>query len=723
MKLYLPIICTLSISIISGNAIAQKNITLEDIYQKGTFSAKGVPGFNATDNGLSYLKIDKEGSQQKINQYAIVSGKHEATLYVNTDTTQPIAGYTLNKYNNYLLKLSNPKAIYRRSVLYKTQLVDLSNQSIIKLQNDEFVLHASFSPTGDKVAYVYQNNIYIYDIIKQSTKQITHDGMQNKIINGNCDWVYEEEFSFSKAYEWSPNGKYLAYYKFDESKVKEFTMEYYLPKTNYPTPYTFKYPKAGEDNSIVTIHTYDVDLQLTTAMDIGQETDQYIPRIKWASDDQLCIFRLNRHQNHLAFLYAQPSNGKSIVVYEETNKYYIDIHDNVLFTNKGQNIILTAEINGYNHLYNYQVKTKKLSPITKGNWDIDAVSAIDEKRQLIYFTAGINSPMERQFYVTDFNGKKQKAIAQKAGWNTVSALKGYNFFLLRHQAANSVPTSTLIDAKGNTIKVLEDNKELANKLKEYNLGNLSYLQIPNDTGDLLNVYMITPPNFDAQKKYPVLMYQYSGPGSQQVTNKFQLDHYFWHQMLAQKGYIIVVADGIGTGARGEEFKKKTYLQLGNLESNDQIAVATYLAKQNYVDAARIGIWGWSYGGFMSSTCLFKAPKVFKSAIAVAPVTNWRFYDNIYTERYMRTPQENPKGYDDNAPASMAKNLEGNFLLIHGVADDNVHFQNAVVLTDELIKANKQFRSEYYPNGNHGIGGGKVRLQLFQRMTDFVLNEL
>lgn len=723
MKLLHTLITATLCVITTQHLYAQKNITLADIYEKGTFSAKGVAGFNATENGLSYLKIDKVNNTQQINQYNIATGKLEETIFDYKDTVAPISAYQINQYKSYLIKKSNPEAVYRRSVLYETSLINLYSKQEIKLQNGEKVMHATFSPDGNMVAYVFHNNLYIYHILKNKTTQVTHDGVQNSIINGNCDWVYEEEFSFSQAYEWAPNSKYLAFYKFDESKVKEFTMDYYPSGSNYPSPYTFKYPKAGEDNSVVTIHSFDINNSLTTKMDIGTETNQYIPRIKWANNDQLCIFRLNRHQNYLELLYAKPNNGHSEVVYQEQNKYYIDIHDNVKFTQNGQNIILTSERDGYNHLYNYSVATKQLKAITAGSWDIDDVCAIDEKKKLIYFTAGKQSPLERQLYVVGFQGGTTKQLTNKPGWVSINALNGYNYFLVRHQAAEIVPTTTLINASGKLIKTLEDNKTLANNIKNYQLGKLSFIEIPGADGTPLNAYMIHPPNFDPQNKYPVLMYQYSGPGSQQVANKFQLDHYFWHQMLAQKGYIIVVADGVGTGARGEEFKKKTYLQLGKLESDDQIAVAEYLGKQSYVDKNRIGIWGWSYGGFMSSTCLMKAPKVFKSAIAVAPVTNWRLYDNIYTERYMRTPQENPKGYDDNAPEKMAKNLEGNFLLIHGLADDNVHFQNAVVLTQELIKANKQFRSEYYPNGNHGIGGGIVRMQLFQRMTDFILKEL
>lgn len=703
-------------------AVTAQQLSLEDIFINGKYGVKSVPGFNVTEDGQHYLKIDRSEGRQEVNRYDLKTGAHKERLYIHKDTSEQLAGYTLNSHSSYILTFSNPQAIYRRSVLYNTSVVRLSDGTAVQLHGGKKVLHAGFSPEGDKVAYVFENNLYVYDIIRNSTVQVTHDGRFNHIINGNCDWVYEEEFSFSQAYEWSPDGSWIAYYKFDESRVKEITMQYYFSGQNYPSDYTFKYPKAGEDNSIVNIYTYHVEKGLTQKMDVGTETDQYIPRIRWAGTKDLCIFRMNRHQNELELLYANPQSGASRTVYRESNKYYVDIHDNIYFLQEGNKILLTSETGGYNHLYIYDVKSRKLKAVTSGKWDLDELVAVDEQQSRVYFTAGIASPKERQLYSVHMNGGQQRAVLAEKGWHNVSAT-GNKYFLVKHQSATEVPTFRLIDAKGKTVRWLEKNDRLKQQLQQVTLGTLRFLEIPNDEGVALNAYMITPPDFSESKKYPVLMYQYSGPGSQQVADRFQLDHYMWHQYLAQQGYIIVVADGTGTGGRGEEFKKKTYLQLGKLESDDQIAVARYLGALPYVDAARIGIWGWSYGAFMSSTCIFKAPEVFKAAIAVAPVTNWRFYDNIYTERYMRTPAENPEGYDRNAPEQMAAGLKGSFLLIHGLADDNVHFQNAAVLTEQLVRHNKQFRSEYYPNGNHGIGGGVTRFQLYKRMTGFILNEL
>jgi dipeptidyl-peptidase-4 len=586
------------------------------------------------------------------------------------------------------------------------------------------VLHATLNPQGTKVAFVKDNNLYINDLASGNITPVTNDGITNKIINGNCDWVYEEEWEFTRAFDWSPDGNTLAFYKFDESNVKEYTIPFYDDSSSYPRLYTYKYPKAGEANSVVSIHLYNVKTGNTIKADIGAETDQYIPRIQWTNDPaHLCIYRMNRLQNKLELLLTNAATGATSVMYKEENKYYIEITDNLTFLPDGKSFVFTSEMDGFNHLYKWNFADQKMTPLTKGNWDVDQVKGLDYKTGNVYYTAGVTSPMERKLYKVDLSGKSSVCLTSEGGMHDVTACVGLKFFLDKFSKLNSVPVYTLIDSKGKKVRVLEDNKALKSKMDQYDLSAITTLQIPNEKGDMLNAWMIKPSNFDPTKKYPVLLYQYSGPGSQEVEDKFPIGNYFWHQMLAEKGYIIVCADGTGTGGRGEAFKKKTYLELGKYESDDQIAVGKYMAQQTYVDAARIGIWGWSFGGFMSSTCIMKGADVFKTAVAVAPVTNWRFYDNVYTERYMRMPKENAQGYDDNAPEKMASKLKGNFLFIHGTADDNVHYQNSVVLTDNLIKANKQFESEYYPNKNHGIGGGITRLQLFTRITHYIEKNL
>jgi dipeptidyl-peptidase-4 len=707
------------------SAQGKRQISLDDIWKNGTFSVKNVPGFNALQDGKRYSRLEDGVAGQEINIYELANGKKVKTIFRDSirNEEHTVTDYAFSGDEQKLLLFTQSEAIYRRSTLYKVWVYDLKTGSR-QLLDEAMVLHATFNPAGNKVAFVKNNNLYIKDLATGALTAVTTDGQKNAVINGNCDWVYEEEFSFSKAFDWSPDGNYIAYYRFDESKVKEFTISYYEKEDNYPRIYTYKYPKAGEDNSVVSIHVYDVRNKSNKNADIGSVNDQYIPRIRWTRQaSQLCIYRFNRLQNKLELLLSDAATGGSKVIYSEENPYYIDINDNLTFLPDGQSFILNSERDGYNHLYKWNWVKQQLTQLTRGGWDVDLMQGVDETAKVVYYTAGVTSPLERKLYRVDWEGRKTECLTPASGSHEITPCAGFRYFLDKHSALNTVPVFTLINKEGKNIRVLEDNKALKQTMENFALSPVTMLQVPNENGDRLNAWMIKPANFDPAKKYPLLMYQYSGPGSQEVEDKFPVGNYFWHQMLAQKGYIILCVDGTGTGARGEKFKKKTYLQLGKYESNDQIAVAKYMAKQDYVDRDRIGIWGWSYGGFMSATCILKGADVFKAAVAVAPVTNWRYYDNIYTERYMRTPKENKEGYDGNAPESMAGKLKGKFLIIHGTADDNVHFQNSTMLTEELIQANKQFESAYYPNKNHGIYGGNTRRQLFGRMTDFILNNL
>ena len=706
-------------------AQGNKQITLDDLWKNNTFKIKDVPGFSAMNDGLHYTQIDKDGKHLYIRVYNLETGAMERTLFDNgiqkfSGSELTVDEYLLSKDEQKMLLFAESENIYRRSVLHRVYIYDIAT-GVIKLLDYEKVLHATFSPDGQKVAFVKNNNLYYKDLQKDNIVPVTADGARNKLINGNCDWVYEEEFAFSRAYEWSANSDYLAYYRFDESMVPEYTIAKYTGL--YPEQYTYKYPKAGEHNSVVQIKVYSIGTKQTVTANTGTEMDQYLPRIKWTGDaSKLVVYRMNRLQNKLELLLTSATDGSSKVIYTEKNKWYVGIDDEITFLPDGHSLILRSEQNGYNHLYNYDWQKQKLHDLTTGNYDADGIAGVDIQNKLVYYTSSETSPLQRKLYVVNFEGKNKKCLTPENGMHGITACAGNKYFLDKYAKLNKVPVYSLRNASGKIIRTLEDNKELETKLKEYNLGNIRMMKI-NGVQDELNAYIITPPDFDKTKKYPVLMFQYSGPGSQQVTDNFPVGNFFWHQMLAQKGYIIVCADGTGTGARGETFRKKTYLQLGKYESDDQIAVAKNLGKLPFVDKDRIGIWGWSYGGFMSATCILKGNDVFKAAIAVAPVSNWRYYDNVYTERYMRTPQDNAKGYDENAPEKMADRLKGKFLLIHGTADDNVHFQNAVMLTNALIKANKDFESEYYPDKAHGISGGNTRLHLYTRMTDFILKNL
>lgn len=718
MRIFLSLFLLFQVSV----AVSQKKqITLEDIFKKQTFRQDVVSGFRSMKDGIHYSETNDKGELVQMN---FKDGKQDAVLanfrsMIYKGDTLKIEDYEFNSDETKIMLFTESEAIYRRSYLKKVFVYDVETETL-QAVSDKKVLHATFSPKSDKIAYVQNNNVYYFDLATGKTVGVTNDGSYN-IINGNCDWVYEEEFEFTRAFEWSDDGDYIAYYRFDQTEVPEYNFALY--DKLYPTDYRYKYPKAGEKNSVIQIHSYYLETGKDVLNDIGTETDIYIPRIKINPfNNQLIIYRLNRFQNKLDMLEADET-GNTHLIFEEQNASYVEVNDAIYFMKKENAFVYTSEKNGYNHLYYYDITKQQAEPITSGEWEVTDVAGVDEKKGVVYYVSTENSPLERNAYRINLDGTHKQNITPEKGWNDVYFSEGFNYFMKKYSKINTPPVYSICDKNGKEIRVLKDNKTLRAKMEEYELSDLELIQVPNANGVTLNGWMIKPSNFDDKKQYPLLMYQYSGPGSQEVKNQFSGRDFWWYQMLAQKGYLIVCVDGTGTGFRGQDFKKKTYLQLGKYESDDQIAVANYFAKQTYVDAARIGIWGWSYGGYMSSICILKGANVFKTAIAVAPVTNWRYYDNIYTERYMRTPQANASGYDDNSPVNMVKNLKGNYLLIHGTADDNVHFQNSMMMVDELVKNNKDFDSEMYPNKNHGISGGNTRLQLYRKMTNFILEKL
>ena len=688
--------------------IAQnKKITLEDIYKKGTFRGEFVPGFSSGEK-VSLFNPDS---------IVDVSGKKIETR-----------DYTVSADNKRILFFNGREPIYRHSSKANVYLYDVDAKKTLLL-NAGKIMHPTFSPDGTKVAYVFDNNLYIYDIASAKTTAVTEDGKWNSIINGNSDWVYEEEFGFTQAFAWSPNSTYVAYYKFDESKVKEY--EFTVYDNAYNMQYSYKYPKAGEANSTVDIHIYNV----ASGQDVKAkylQGDIYIPRIKWTQqDEKLVIYWMNRHQNDLKLFLTDASNGNLQTMYEETNKYYIDITDDWWFLKDGQNFIFASEMNGFNQLYMYSIDGKKKVQISKMKYDLAEVNAVDEKNRLVYYTLAYPTAVDRNVFVTDFDGKKTSMLTSGSGWHRVQLNDDNTQFYDFYSNISTPQVVTLYnlkkDGKGITAvknKVVNESAKVKAVLNEYALGTASLIRVPNSKGDTLNGWMLKPANFDANKKYPVLFCNYGGPGSQQVTNRFGAVS-MWHQMLSQNGFIVVSVDNTGTGFRGEAFKKKTYLQLGKYEIEDQIDAAKYLGSLPYIDKNRIGHWGWSYGGFMSSLAITKGADVFKAAIAVAPVTSWRFYDNIYTERYMRTPQENAEGYDNNSPINFTDKITGKFLLIHGTADDNVHFQNSVEMVKALVKSNVDFESAYYPNKNHGISGNadNTTFHLWSKMTNWLYDNL
>lgn len=701
---------------------ATKEITLEDIYLKGRFNEHSVSGLRSMIDGEHFTTLE---NKTKISKYSYKTGNVIEVLFNTLKPNFKIEEYTFSSDETKILLAVNAEYIYRRSYKAEYYIYDIKSKSLEKLSENGKQKYAAFSPNALKVGFVRDNNIFIKNLITNKEKQITFDGKFNEIINGGTDWVYEEEFEFTRAFFWSPDGERIAYYKFDESEVKIFNMTKYKEEL-YPENYAFKYPKAGEKNSVVSIHIYDLLNDKTNIMDVGAETNQYISRIKWTSiKNKLAIIRENRLQNHLEILLKDAISGNSQVIYSEKNKYYIErINDwYMTMTDDGKYFIINSEKDGWNHLYLYDIKGNFINQITKGNWDVTDFFGLDCKTNTIYYQSAEESPLNRAVYSIQLDGSKKKKISDKKGTNKADFSVGFKYYINYYTNADSPKFITLHNKKGKLIRVLEDNKALKQNLKEYDFSPIEFLSIntPSSKWDL-NVCLIKPSNFDQNKKYPLLIFLYGGPGSQRATDSW-LRNRAWHQMLAQKGYIVAYVDNRGTGARGEEFKKITYGQLGKYETIDQIEAAQELSSLPYIDKTRTGIWGWSYGGFMSASCLFNGSNVFEMAIAVAPVSSYRFYDSIYTELYMGLPKDNADGYDSNSLLANANKLKGKFLLVHGTGDDNVHFQNSIELVRKLTEANKQFEMQFYIDKTHSIRGKNTRYHLFTKLTNFVLENL
>ena len=693
-------------------AIAQKKqITLEDIYKKGTFRGESVKADFGIASKDPVIKTEdlKDESGKSI-------GEPGDIIYST-------------KYSNTVLIRKEIEQIYRHSSKAIVYLYDVMAKKLTLLDTGK-IMHPTLSPDGSRIAFVKNNNLYLYNIGAKNLIAITTDGKWNEVINGNCDWVYEEEFSFTQAYQWSPKGNYIAYYRFDESKVKEYQFTQF--NNTYNKQYTYKYPKAGEENSKVEIHIYDVAGKKDVKAQYEQG-DMYIPRIKWTQDDNsLVIFWMNRHQDNLKLLLTNVQTGRANILYDEKNKYYIDINDDWQFMKDGKNYLFTSEMNGYNHIYMYSLDGKIKMQISKGNYEVTGIDGIDEVNKRVFYTMAYPRPMDRNLFVTDFTGEKTTQLTQGEAWHRVVLNESFTRYYDYRSDINTPQAVTLNSIALNkkkeivtaVIKTVTESAKQKSTIDEYAVSKAEFIKVPNSKGDTLNGWMLKPASFDPAKKYPLLFCNYGGPGSQQVANRFGAVS-FWHQLLAEKGFIVVSVDNTGTGYRGEEFKKKTYLQLGKLEIEDQIDAAKYIGKMPFVDKNNIGHWGWSYGGFMSALAITKGNEVFSAAVSVAPVTSWRYYDNIYTERYMRTPQENPAGYDDNSPINHTDKIKGKYLIIHGMADDNVHFQNATQMITAMVKSNIDFESAYYPNKNHGISGqlDNTTFHLWSKMTNWIMENM
>ncbi|MBM6498716.1 S9 family peptidase [Flavobacterium macrobrachii] len=707
------------------SATAQQKITVEEIY-RGEFRTKGMDALQSMKNTNQYtvLNTDRTSRSQQIDLYDFATLKKVATLLdtkSHTDLADGIDSYTFSNDEKQILIANNTSPIFRHSFTATYYLYNLATKELTKVL--ENVQEPTFSPDGTKIGYAKENDLFIYDIASKAITQVTTDGKKNEIINGITDWVYEEEFAFVRAFDWSSDSKKLAFIRFDESKVPQFSMDMYQ-KDLYPTSQTFKYPKAGEKNSEVSLHIFEVGSKSAKKINLGNYSDFYIARMKWTNDANILSAQvLNRHQDNLDLIFVDGTIGTPKVILNEKDKAYVDVTDNLTFL-KDNSFIWTSEKDGFNHIYLYDKTGKLKNQVTKGKWEVTSYYGFDEKTKTVFYQSVENGSTVRDVYKISLDGKKKVKLSSQVGTNGATFSPDFTYYINTYSSVTTPPTYTLNSSKdGKQAQEIVNNTPLVEKIKKYDLPTKEFFELTTEKGHKLNAWMIKPKDFDANKKYPVFMYQYSGPGSQEVANNWLDTNDMWFMMLSQQGYITVCVDGRGTGYKGADFKKCTQKELGKFEVEDQIDAAKVIGNYAYVDKSRIGIFGWSYGGFMSSNCLFKGADVFKMAIAVAPVTNWRFYDSIYTERYMTTPQENASGYDDNSPINHVNKLKGNFLLIHGTADDNVHVQNSMQMIEALVQANKQFDWAIYPDKNHGIYGGKTRIQLYNKMTNYIKEKL
>ena len=743
-----------------GGAVAQnQNITLEDIWTKRTFPVKGIGGIRSMADGEHYLSMTRIG----ITKYSYLTGEkvEDICLFGGPDQRKKVRplpsfeSYAMSQDEQKILLSAGFEPLYRHSGVSDYWIYDLQEKSFTKISKSGKQRLTTMSPDGKKVAFVRDNNLYWMDLATLEEHQVTTDGKVNEIINGTTDWVYEEEFAITQGFQWSPDSKKIAYMRFDESKVKEYNMQMW--GTLYPEDYRYKYPKAGEDNSVVSLRVYKLESGKTQYPQLaGRENSvgtptsgewEYLPRFQWANANTLAFMRMNRLQNHMQILTINTDKDGSepdATLYDEQDNAYVEVPDTWQFITVGkgkkaqEQMLITSEKDGYRHIYLYDMQGNLVKQVTSGDWEVCDVPGIDLKNQRLYYTSREHHPTQKSLFVIGFDGKKKQCLNDQTrnvkntgdmyvlGTYSATFSNGCKYYIRTYSNANEPPVYTLHDANGKLIKVLEDNSELHKKMfAEYGTNRKRFNSFTTSTGTKLNYYTITPKDFNQNKKYPVLIYVYGGPGNQQVTDSYGYSDFYWYHMLAEKGYVVFCFDGRGTGGRGADFKKQTYGDLGRMECEDAIEAARWLGQQSWVDKDRIGIWGWSFGGYLSTLSLLKGNDVFKMAIAVAPVMNWRYYDNIYTERFLGLPKDNAKGYDENSPLNFADRLKGNYLLIHGTGDDNVHFQNSAEMVEKLENAGKQFEFRIYPNKNHSIydATGNTRLNLYQLMTDFIMRKL
>jgi dipeptidyl-peptidase-4 len=702
-------------------------LTVDDVFTNRSFAPKSIMGLQWFDNGNSYsfLKMNPETKSMDLYRHDLKSGEEKVIVSGSElklkegDAPFVIRNYEWSPNGRFILftGMLPARSLKSGGTFY---LFDFTEKKFFLLaESEQEQINAQFSPDGNKLGFVRGDNLFTVDIFTKEEKQLTFDGNEN-ILNGHFDWVYEEEFGIIKGFEWSPDSKTIAYWRLDQTEVPQIQIQKW--DSLYLNSIDMRYPKAGAKNSDVKIGIVSVETGKNVFADLGSETDIYIPRIKFTSNpNMLSIQRLNRLQNKLDFLFADVATGKTTTVFTETDPCWIEINDNLKFLKDGKHLIWQSERDGFNHFYLKDYNGKVINQITKGKWETDNIHFVDEQNKLIYYSSNERGTIYSDLYVIKFDGSGKKRLTENAGTHAINFSSGGEYFIDRYSNASLIPSSFLFDKKGEKVRGLAVST--MDGFKDYDLGTSEFVSFTTTDGVTLNGMLIKPSDFDQTKKYPVLIYNYSGPGSQTVKDSWQGANLLWHMMLAQKGYLVFMLDNRGTGGRGKEFKNIVYKNLGHWEVNDHIEGAKYLAPLPFVDAERIGIWGWSYGGYISALTLMKGAEYFKTAISVAPVTHWKFYDSIYTERFMSLPSLNPEGYETSAVLTYTDKLKGKLLLVHGTADDNVHFQNAVALVNKLIAENIQFETMYYPEKDHGIYGGKTRLHLYNMMTNFLLNNL
>ncbi len=726
-------VCLLAASLTS---LAADKLQLRDI-TGGAYRSQRIYGVNPLNDGEHYAQISADG--KRIVTYSFRTGKEEGVLFdadkARNHKIERIEGYILSPDESRILIQTETKAIYRRSFTARYYIYTVKNNTLEPLSANGPQQVPLFSPDGNNIAFVRDNNLFLVKLLfNNSESQVTTDGKFNEVLNGIPDWVNEEEFGYNRAFDFSADSKMIAFIRFDESQVPMFSFPLYkgmapaMPQYDeYPGAYSYKYPIAGQRNATVTVHTFDIKSKVTRKMDLPLDADGYIPRIKFTSDpEKLAILTLNRHQNRFDIYMANPrSTLCKLIVRDEAPQYvkeqaYSDIR---FYTN---HFVLQSERDGFNHLYLYTLTGNLVKQITKGDYEVTTFIGWNEATNTFYYESNEGSELRNAAYKVDAKGRKTK-LTQREGSNHTIFSKNFRYFMNTFTNLDTPPVYTLNDQTGKTLTTLVDNHELKAKLSLLPMARKELFRFTTPDGTQLNGWMVKPADFNANRKYPVVMYQYSGPGSQQVLDSWNLGLYaegaIWESYLAQEGFIVACVDGRGTGGRGADFEKCTYLRIGVKEAQDQVEAAKYLGSLPYVDPSAIGIWGWSYGGYNTLMSMSEGTPVFACGVAVAPPTDWRFYDSVYTERFMRTPKENADGYAASSPMNRIDKLHGNLLLVHGMADDNVHFRNTVEYSEALVQAGVQFRMQVYANRNHSIYGGNTRLHLCTLLADFFKEHL